>query len=295
MTQVELQERDNHTGIAALVVAACIWGCFPAYWSFLSFTGALDILSNRIVWSLLAGILILRLVEGYYLPKPVAGRQLMLLCLAATLLSFNWGISIYAVQINRVVEGGIGMYFAPVFQMAIGCMFFREAFNRTKQAVSVLCLSSIVLLVYDLGEFPLIAFGMGLSFAFYASTKKMVEVSSRQSFIYETSMMLIPALMYMGFAGSRLTGGGFQNFNEISLLIGAGLIAAPPLILYGFGAQRTTLATSGMILNFIPILNITVGVALLNETFSPLRAVATTLIAVAVFYYTLQRGGRTGK
>jgi chloramphenicol-sensitive protein RarD len=290
MSQAELQASDDHAGVAALVAAATMWGCFPAYWSLLSFTDPLDILNNRIIWSFLVGVVALRVVDGIYLPRPAPAKQLVLLFVAATLLSFNWGVSIYAVQINRVVEGGIGMYFAPVFQMAIGCVLFHEPYNSTKRVVSVLSVTSIALLIYDLGEFPFIAFGMGLSFAFYATTKKLIDVSSRQSFIYETSIMLVPSLIYMHTFGSRLTGGGFENTSEMLLLIGAGLIAAPPLILYGFGAQRTTLTTSGMILNFIPILNIIVGIVLLRETFSPLRAVATVLISVAVFYYTLQRG-----
>jgi len=281
------QSSHQQGGVIALVASAVIWGCFPLYWSLLNFTNALDILGNRIIWSLLFGVILLRIIDGHFLPKAINGKQIILLGLASILLSFNWGISIYAVEINRVVEGGIGMYFAPVFQIILGCILFRESITRTKILVSVILLISIGLLIYDLGEFPFIAFAMGMSFACYASVKKLITISSRQSFIYETFFMVIPAITMMSLFGSALTSNGWEKPLEPLLLIGAGLIAAPPLILYGFGAQRTTLATSGMILNFIPIINILIGIFILNERFSEPVALSTLLISIAVFYYTL--------
>jgi chloramphenicol-sensitive protein RarD len=290
MSQTDIQEQENQTGVIALVVAASIWGCFPLYWDLMGFTNALDVLSNRIIWSFFAGILLLRFTDQRFLPGRISVKQLLLLFFAASFLSANWATSIYSVQINKVVEGGIGMYFSPVFQMIIGCVLFKEAFNCTKLIVLVLSTFSIGLLIYDLGETPYIAVGMGLSFAFYATLKKLIDIPARESFIYETGLMIGPALIYMVLFGSRLTSGGFENHMEMALLLGAGIVAVPPLVLYGFGAQRTTLATSGMILNFIPILNIVVGVSLLGEVFTNYQTMSAILISCAVFYYSIKRG-----
>ena len=280
----------ENKGIAALVAAAIMWGCFPLYWNLLGFTSSLDVLANRVIFSLLFGLVILRIIDGRFLPKRIHKRQLLLLSAASIGLSLNWGISIYAVQNARVVEAGIGMYFAPIFQIIIGSIVFKEAYNRTKLYVTILMIISLVFLIFDLGKFPVIALVMGLSFASYASFKKLITLSPRDSFIYEASVMVIPATVYLSLSGSALTAQNFTNTNEILLLIGAGLIAAPPLVLYGYGAQKTALSTSGMTLNFIPIISILIGVFVLGESFSANVAISTGLITVAVFYYSLARG-----
>ena len=50
----------------------------------------------------------LKLINGRLIPKLPETKELVYVLMAALFLSFNWGISIYAVQVERVVEGGIG-------------------------------------------------------------------------------------------------------------------------------------------------------------------------------------------
>jgi len=283
-------QSDKSKGIAALVTSAVMWGCFPLYWNLLGFTGALDVLANRVVFSLIFGFVILRAIDGRFMPIRINTQQFLLITAASIGLSLNWGISIYAVESARVVEAGIGMYFAPIFQIIFGAVAFKETLNRTKILVTILMAISLGFLIFDLGQFPVIALVMGLSFASYASLKKMITLSPRDSFIYEASVMLIPALLYISIKGSALTAQNFTNTYEIFLLIGAGLIAAPPLVLYGYGAQKSALSTSGMTLNFIPIISILIAVFVLDERFSKNIAISTGLITTAVFYYSLARG-----
>lgn len=113
----QFQRSERRDGVVALVAAAAIWGCFPIYWRFLSFTNSIDILCNRIVWSFAVGMVLHRTVSGVFVPRSIPMRQILLLLGSALLLSANWCISIYAVEVNRVVEGGIGMFFAPIFQL----------------------------------------------------------------------------------------------------------------------------------------------------------------------------------
>jgi len=284
------QRAKRRDGVVALVAAATIWGCFPVYWRFLSFTNSIDILSNRIMWSFAVGMVLHRIVSGAFVPRSVPMRQILLLLMSALVLSANWCISIYAVEVNRVVEGGIGMFFAPIFQLMIGRVLFKEGFNSTKVIVVSISVISGAMLIYDLNAVPYIAVGMGLSFATYATIKKLVSVPALQGFIIETGLLFLPAVAYVILNGSRLTGGGFQNTSELLLLAGAGAIAAPPLILYGFGAQRVSLSTSGMMLNLIPIINIAVGILVLREAISPLRGLSAMLVSVAVLFYSYRRG-----
>lgn len=270
-------------GPFSLCLAASIWGCFPLYWHLLSFASTLDILANRIIWSFIFGIVALKLINGRLIPKLPETKELVYVLMAALFLSFNWGISIYAVQVERVVEGGIGMYFAPIFQILIGIIIFKESINRAKIIATTLLIISALILIFDLRSIPTIALGMGLSFAIYASIKKKVSTSSIASHVLESGAMTVPALVYMNIYGSRLTSG---TPLDVSLLVGAGIVAAIPLILYGFGAKLVTLASSGMILTLIPIINIAVGAFLLGEHVTLPTGMSILFIVMAVFYYT---------
>jgi chloramphenicol-sensitive protein RarD len=282
----EANKHASRQGVIALIAAAFIWGCFPLYWHLLGFTTTIDILANRIVWSFLFGVLVHRMIEGHFIPSIASVAEFGLISVAALILAFNWGISIYAVQVGRVVEGGIGMYFAPIFQIIIGIIAFGEAITKTKIIVLVLLVLSASILIIDLMSIPTIALGMGLSFAVYASIKKRISVSSWNSFVIESGVMFIPALLFMLVHGSYFFTVGLSNIPNTALLMGAGLVAAPPLILYGFGAQRVALATSGMALTLIPLINILVGWLVLNEAVTPVKWASILIIAVAVIYYT---------
>ena len=269
-------------GTLALVLAASVWGCFPLYWSFLHFTSTLDVLAHRVCWSLLVGIFVHRVTLGVLAPKVPSFRELVLTGLAASVLAFNWGISIYAVHVGRVVEGGIGMYFAPVLQMILGILLFGEQLTKTKAITVLLLLLSSAILILDLREIPYIALGMGGSFAIYATIKKSLTISGTSSFVIETAIMFLPAAVFL-----TLTDTAMGTSIPVNLfLIGAGLIAAPPLILYGFGVQRVTLATSGMILLLIPLINVLVGAVILQEPVSLAKMSSIAIIGAAVTYYT---------
>ena len=72
------------------------------------------------------------------------------------------------------------------------------------------------------------------------------------------------------------------------------VIAAIPLILYGFGAKRVTLASSGMILTLIPIINIAAGAFILGEHVTFPTGVSILIIVVAVVYYTFNNFRENG-
>lgn len=276
----------NRSGVPALLLAASIWGCFPLYWHWLGFTDTFDILANRALWSFVVGLILIGAIDKRLIPAtPERLREYVLIFLAAAVLSLNWGISIYAVQVGRVVEGGIGMYFAPISKIILGILLFRETVDRTKIIVILMLIASIVILVVDLMTIPIIAIGMGLSFAVYGSIKKVLSLPSRDSFVIESGIMALPALIYLAMFDTALVSGGFS---QAALLIGAGCIAAPPLILYGFGNQHTSLATSGVIMTGISMINILIGWLILGEPMTLPASASIIIIALAATYYSMK-------
>jgi EamA domain-containing membrane protein RarD len=73
------------------------------------------------------------------------------------------------------------------------------------------------------------------------------------SLVIATGMMFALAVLYLFQFGTARTG----EIESSLLLIGAGLILVPPLVLYGFGVKHVTLVSSPMIIILIPLINTT--------------------------------------
>ena len=95
-------------------------------------------------------------------------------------------------------------------------------------------------------------------------------------------MMFALAVLCLFQFGTACTG----EIESSLLLIGAGLIAAPPLILYGFGVKHVTLASSPMIIILIPLIKVLVGVLILAEPTSFWKWMSMIRIRVAVTFYS---------
>src|SRR3954453_2583400 len=95
---------SERRGILLGVAAYVMWGLFPIYWPLLEPGGAVEILAHRVVWSLaFVGLLPLVARRGFR-DLPRGRRGLGLLAVAAVLIGINWGVFIWAVNNDRVLE-----------------------------------------------------------------------------------------------------------------------------------------------------------------------------------------------
>src|SRR4051794_41404782 len=111
-----------------------MWGLFPLYWPLLEPAGALEILAHRIVWSLVAVVLLL-LVTGRSLRSlPRERRQVLLLVAAAVLIGLNWGVYIWGVNNEHVVETSLGYFIHPLVSVGLGVIVPGERLRRRQVA-----------------------------------------------------------------------------------------------------------------------------------------------------------------
>src|SRR6185312_1234230 len=99
-------DSDTRQGLCYGVAAYLLWGLFPLYWPLLEPAGALEILADRMLWSLIFVALLLTVCRGWPEVRLIAAhrRQLLRLALAAALVTLNWGIYIWGVNTGHVVE-----------------------------------------------------------------------------------------------------------------------------------------------------------------------------------------------
>jgi len=81
------------TGLISAAGAYLIWGVIPLYWQFLKPASAPEILAHRVVWSLGLLLLIVFFTKKWTIVKASFKnrRTLLLLFLAAILVTINWG------------------------------------------------------------------------------------------------------------------------------------------------------------------------------------------------------------
>src|SRR3712207_5846697 len=109
----------SRLGFLAAVGAYVLWGLFPLYWPLLEPAAPVEILAHRIVWSLVFLLGLLALGSGFGWLRTLSRRAAGLLVLAAALVSVNWGVYIYGVNSEHVVETSLGYFINPLVTVVL--------------------------------------------------------------------------------------------------------------------------------------------------------------------------------
>src|SRR3954449_1509707 len=113
-----------------------MWGAFPLFFPLLEPAGPVEILAHRIVWSLMAVVVVLAVTRRFGALVAVVRdrRRLLLVAVAALLIAANWGTFIYAVNSDHVIEGSLGYFINPLVSVAFGLDGFREQLRHWQVA-----------------------------------------------------------------------------------------------------------------------------------------------------------------
>lgn len=97
-----------------------IWGMFPLYFKALEQYGALEIVTQRVIWSAVFGSLVLLVWRhpGWWRELLAHPRRLGVLGISSVLIAANWLIYVWAVNHDRMVEASLGYYINPLVNNA---------------------------------------------------------------------------------------------------------------------------------------------------------------------------------
>ena len=115
-------------GILYAIGAYILWGILPIYWKAIQIVPASQILSHRMVWSLLLLATLLTLTGNWRgLKEALKDRKTLLTFLAAAcILALNWFVYIWAVNAGFIVETSLGYFINPLVNVLLGVVFLRE-------------------------------------------------------------------------------------------------------------------------------------------------------------------------
>jgi chloramphenicol-sensitive protein RarD len=261
------------------------------YFHLLAPAGAWEILSHRILWTLLFCGAVLAVRRDFGWCRSVFGNPRMLgaVTLAGVLLAVNWTIYVAAVVAHHVTEASLGYFLNPIVTVAIGVVVLRERLRPLQWVAVAIGLAAGVYLTIDFGRPPWIAVGLAFSFALYGLMKKRVGASlgALQSLTSETVVLVPIAIAVLVWV--ELSGGTTFTLDPPAhplLLASAGLVTAGPLLLFGAAARRVPLVTIGLLQFVTPVLQLLCGVLLLGETMSTSRWIGFAIVWVALLVLT---------
>lgn len=197
--------KTNRLGVAYGVGAYVIWGSLPIYWRWLDRASAYEILANRGIWSLMVCLIFLafqkQLRSTFKLIRNI--KTFFILLTSSFLLTLNWGIYIWAVSVDRVVEASLGYYMTPLVVVCFGVLILKEKL-RVAQKISLSFAGvGVSILTIAFGQLPLVAFGLALSWGTYSLIKKRLDAGSLETLSIEMIFALIPSAAYLLYLMSK--------------------------------------------------------------------------------------------
>jgi chloramphenicol-sensitive protein RarD len=283
---------DLRRGYLWGIGAYLLWGFFPLYFKHLHPAGPVEILSHRIVWSLVCIALI---ITGLRRWRAVAAlrdepRKVAMMVLAAALIAVNWGTYIYGVNSDRVVETALGYFITPLVVILLGVGVLRERLRPIQWAAVAVGAVAVAVLTIDYGRLPWIALTLAGSFSLYGLVKKQVGLPPADGLLLESGVLALPALIYLLLQGD----GSFTTAGTMHtvLLLISGVATVIPLLMFAGAANRIPLYGIGMIQYIAPLLQFSLGVFVFHEPMPTARWAGFALIWLALAVFTVDALGQ---
>ena len=276
------------TGIVSAALAFFLWGVFPLYFHALAAIAPTEILAHRVLWSLifLAVVLAVRGQWGWLGALRGQPRVIASFAASAVLLSANWLLYIWAVNSGHVIEGSLGYFINPLFNVMLGYLVLKERLRPLQWAAIAVAGAGVLWLTWQAGHMPWIALLLAASFGGYGLLRKTAALGALEGLSFETMLLFPFALAYIVWL-SLHGGSDFAHAPASTrwLLAAAGPITAIPLLLFAHGARRIPLSVLGLLQYIGPTLQLALGVYVFHEAFTPARLAGFALVWTALAVY----------
>ncbi|WP_120498770.1 EamA family transporter RarD [Kiloniella sp. EL199] len=283
--------RDTIQGVFLALTAYLWWGLTPLYFKQVEAAGSFEVLSHRVIWSLVLLTFLLLLRKRWPEIKEIFSSPKIWgwLLLSALLVAVNWLIFIWSISNGRLVEASLGYYINPLVNVLLGVAVLGERLKLLKAVAVGLAAIAVGYLTYIGGEFPWIALTLATTFGFYGLIRKRLPVGAQVGIFAETAMVTPIALGYLIWIGTQneviyIAGGAGISL----MLMLAGVVTTVPLVCFAAAARRLNYSTIGMIQYVGPTVNLLLATLLFGEAFTEVHAISFGLIWFAVFLFSAQ-------
>ena len=132
MAQTSAPAGSEQGGLPYALAAYGIWGFVPLFFKLVSSVPPVEVLAQRIIWSLPLCFLIMvfRRQIGDYLAALRDPRVLRMLLASSLLIAVNWLVYIFSIFTDHVLAASLGYYLNPLVNVMLGMLFLGERLSR---------------------------------------------------------------------------------------------------------------------------------------------------------------------
>jgi chloramphenicol-sensitive protein RarD len=283
------------TGLLLGVSAYLIWGSFPLIITASTFANPFEVVVWRVVFGFAFAALLLTITRGWgevteLIRNP---KRLKWLVVAAFFIFINWETYVVAVATKNTIETSLGYFINPLITIVFAVVFLGERLRRNQWIALSLGFIAVLVLTFDYGRPPWIAFILALSFAIYSLSKNKVggKVKALQSFAIESALVMPIAVIQLAVVAASTPIMLFTGVWEFSVLVAFGILTAVPLILFGAAASRIPLSSIGFIQYLTPTLQFLTAYFILQEPMPAVRWIGFGLVWLSLVVLSLDALG----
>lgn len=277
-------------GYIYAILAFVFWGLVPIYFKLVSTVSATEVLTHRIIWSvvLLCGMILFSRQFGAFKLLVKDLSKIKYLVLSALLVSTNWLVFIWAVGHDMIAESSLGYYINPLVNFALGILIFKDRPSFWQKIAIALAFIAIVYQVITLGTIPVISLMLAFSFAFYGLIRKQVNLPALTGLYIETLILFPLALLYFGYLVFIEQNAFVFPPNGISwLLMLSGIITVVPLLWFNAAATRISLIHMGFFQYIGPTVSFLLAIFVYDEVLVPQKLTSFVLIWIALAIFSM--------
>lgn len=282
-------DRKTFAFIVALF-SFLIWGALVIYWHQLSSVNPLEVVAHRAIWSLIFTSFIILFMKraGEVIRVIKNPKNVIPLIISSIIIASNWGIFIWAVANDKIIESSMGNYITPLLNVAASAIIFKVVLNKYQKLSVLLALSGVVYMIIVYGKVPYIAIFFAVTFCTYGIIKKLVRASAITGLFIETLIISIPSAVYVLYLISTGESAVLRGDSFITLLlVCGGIVTTLPLLGFSYSAQILHLSTLGILQYITPTIAFLLGVFVYHEYFSKNMLITFILIWAGLIIYSV--------
>ncbi len=283
-------EKNKFSALIICFITFLTWGTLAIYWYQLKNIHPIEIVAHRAIWSVLfSGILVIILGQGLQVFRAFKNPKIIIsLIFSSLLIASNWGIYIWAVSQNKIVETSMGYYINPLFNIIAAAIFFKVKLNKFQYISILFAIIGVLYMVINYGSVPYVAIFLAASFCVYGVIRKITPIDAIAGLFIETLVIAIPSIFYLSYkiiiGSSAFT--TTSNFIIFLLIIG-GIVTTLPLAGFSYAAKNLNLNTVGIMQYISPTTSFLIGVFLYKEVFTTSHLISFIFIWIGLIIYTL--------
>tara|TARA_B100000965_G_scaffold51846_1_gene38552 strand:- start:1013 stop:1891 length:879 start_codon:yes stop_codon:yes gene_type:complete len=283
-------KKEFNKGLLLAGFGSFWWGFLGViYFKYIAYIGHIELVVHRCLWTTFTLILTTFFFSKWEIFFSIIKNKKILLnlFLSGFLIFINWGVWIYAVATNQIIDASFGYFIMPILSVMLGYIFFKEKINNKRIFSVLLVLASIIyLILVSIKSLPWVGLIVAFSWSFYNLIRKKINIDTDIGLLIESLFILPFALI----AFYLITINGYNDFSfsnppMMLLIFLAGPMTVIPLFLYVRGVELCGLGPTGMIFYITPTLQFLLGYFYYDEAFSNEKLVSFIFIWIAVFIY----------